>query len=66
MPYIGDRVVVRPLYSDRVTVTGTVISQCGPIVVIERDDNPMSQGERYAVNTYAERLQTASNSKHYM
>jgi hypothetical protein len=56
MPYIGDRVEVRSLYGDSVKATGVVISHCGPIVVITRDDNPMSQGERYAVNTYAESL----------
>ena len=64
MPFIGDRVIVRPLHADNVVATGVVISHCGPIVVITRDDNPMSQGERYAVNTYAERLHSASNSKH--
>lgn len=55
-PFIGDRVAVRDTYGDTVKVTGTVVSHCGPIVVIVRDDNPMSQGERYAVNTYGERL----------
>jgi hypothetical protein len=55
-PFIGDRVEVRALYGDSVKATGVVLSHCGPIVVIMRDDNPMSQGERYAVNTYAERL----------
>ena len=56
IPFIGDRVEVRSLSGDSVKATGVVLSHSGPIVVIRRDDNPMSDGERYAVNTYAERL----------
>jgi len=55
-PFIGDHVVVRPIYGHEIVTTGVVTTTSGPIVVVRRDDNPMSEGELFMVNTNTYRL----------
>jgi hypothetical protein len=53
MPFIGDHVIIKPIGSERPYLTGTITTHNGPIIVVRRDDNPMSNGELALVNTNA-------------